>query len=170
MTEHRPVVDPLLQELHDENEIRKLVVGFSLGMDARDVALFRSAWADEIELDLESRAGDVIGLSGTRRADDYAADVIALLSGFTATQHVSSNHLIDVRGDDATCACYTLATHLLAAPGGDRWLTAGSRYDLVARRFSEVGWRFTRFSLRSLWSSGDGAIWQAVAEGIDDRR
>jgi hypothetical protein len=163
-------MDPILQRLDDENEIRKLVLRFSLGMDTRDVGLFRAAWADEVELDLHTLAKDVIPLSGTRRADEYARDVIALLSGFTATQHVSTNHLIAVDGDTATCTCYTLATHYLRRDAGESWLTAGSRYELVALRTRATGWRFTRFALRGLWTSGDRSIWQAVGTDVTGHR
>lgn len=160
---NRTTTDPIVQQLRDENEIRKLVITFSLGMDTRDVDLFRSAWPDEVDLDLRTQAGEAIALTGRRRADDYAQDVIALLSGFTATQHVSTNHLITVDGDAATCTCYTHATHYLAGESGGSWLTAGSRYDLVAHRFDDLGWRFTAFTLTGIWTSGDRSIWQAAS-------
>jgi hypothetical protein len=60
-------MDPVLQQSHDENEIRKLVIGFSLGMDSRDVDLFRASWAEEIELDLPPPAPDVLPFSGRHR-------------------------------------------------------------------------------------------------------
>ena len=36
-------MEPALRRLVDEHDIRKLVIAFSNGMDARDVAMFRSA-------------------------------------------------------------------------------------------------------------------------------
>ena len=83
--------------------------------------------------------GDAVPLSGHVRGDDYAHGVIALLTGFEATQHVSSNHLVSVDGDAATCICYTHATHYLPHQGGHPWLTIGARYDIDARRLPERG-------------------------------
>ena len=105
-------------------------------MDARDAALYRSAWADEIDLDLPPLGG--LPLSGRLRADDYTADAIALVSEFKATQHVSTNHLIAVEGDRGSCICYTHATHYLPVEQGEPWLTVGVRYDLSARRLYHV--------------------------------
>lgn len=154
--------DPLIQQLHDESEIRKLVVGFSLGMDLRDTTLFRQAWADEVELDLRTLAANTIPLTGRRNADDYSRDVITLLSGFTATQHVSTNHYIKVHGETAACTCYTHAEHYLRGDESDLWLTAGSRYELTAHRFPDLGWRFTSFALSPIFARGDRHIWQLV--------
>jgi SnoaL-like domain len=163
-------VDSALRELRDESEIRRLVVGMSLAMDARDVNLFRAAWAEEIDLELPRLAGDAVPMSGRQRADDYAAGVIALLSEFAATQHVSANHFITVTGDRGTCACYTLAQHRLLRDDGDAWFTAGARYDLVAQRFADLGWRFVAFRLTALWSTGDASVWKEATRRLRARR
>ncbi|MFI5045943.1 MAG: nuclear transport factor 2 family protein [Acidimicrobiia bacterium] len=163
-------MDPILRQLHDENEIRKLVVSFALGMDTRDLAMVRAPWADEIALDLPPFAGPAVPLSGTRRADDYAGDVVALLSEFEATQHVSTNHLVTVVDDAATCTCYTVAQHWLHVESAEPWMLAGARYDLVAARLGDAGWRFTGFALTPLWSLGNRAIWDEVARRLERTR
>jgi hypothetical protein len=163
-------MDPVLQQLLDENEIRRLVIGMSLAMDSHERALFRGAWADEVELHLPRLGGDTVPLSGRQRADEYADGVMALLSEFEATQHVSSNHFITVTGDRATCACYTLAQHRLLRDDGDAWFTAGARYDLTAERFPEVGWRFVAFTLTPLWSTGDPSVWKDATRRLAARR
>jgi hypothetical protein len=159
--------ESLAQAVWDENAIRKLVIGFCLGMDTRDAGLFRKAWAEEVELNLRTTAADVIPLTGPRAADDYTRDVIGLLSGFTATQHQSTNHYIEVDGDTATCTCYVYAVHYLRqdGPGQDgteHWLTAGSRYELTARRLPGLGWRFTAFRLTPIFRQGEQGIWGLV--------
>lgn len=159
-------VDPVLQRLDDENEICKLVAAFSLGMDTRDLDLFRSSWADEVDLDLPPLAGRAIQLSGRLRADDYARSAIALVCEFETTQHVNTNHLVTVSGDQGTCICYTVAQHYLPVGSGDPWLTVGARYDLSARRFAEAGWRFVGFKLTHLWSRGNTSLWKEVARRL----
>ncbi|RYD95321.1 MAG: nuclear transport factor 2 family protein, partial [Sphingomonadales bacterium] len=144
------------------------VIGFTLAMDARDAARYRLAWADEIELDLPPLGG--LPLSGQRRADDYTRDAIALVSEFEATQHVSGNHLISVDGDRGRCICYILATHYLPLEDADPWLKVGVRYDLGARRFDEIGWRFNSFRLTALWSKGNGGLWKIVGRRLAQRR
>lgn len=153
---------PELRRLIDKHDIRKLVIAFSIAMDARDVAMFRSAFADEVDLDIPPRAADVIVLQGKVNADIYAQQVIRLLSGFVATQHVSTNHQIDVNGDRATCICYTHATHYLPIESGNAWLTAGSRYALDAERFPDKGWRFVRFRSTRMFSDGNLGLWDEI--------
>ena len=155
-------MDPELRQLIDEHDIRKLVVAFSIGMDSRDVAMFRSAFADQVDLDIPSRAPDVITLQGMVDADLYAEQVIRLLSGFEATQHVSTNHMIEIDGDSASCICYTHATHYLPIASGESWLTAGSRYALEAERFPGIGWRFVRFRSTRMFSDGNLGLWDEL--------
>lgn len=159
-------MDPVLRRLRDEACIKDLVIRFSLAMDARDVHLFRSVWAKEIDLDLQTSAGKAIPLTGRRSADEYSRDVIALLSAFAATQHLSTNHVVAVQGDDATCDCYTTAQHRLVSDAGEMWLSAGSRYHLSGRRVGEDGWQFTGFQLRPIWSRGDTSIWGEAAKRL----
>ena len=155
-------MEPALRRLIDEHDIRKLVIAFSNAMDARDVAMFRSAFADEVDLDIPPRAADVIVLQGKVNADTYAEQVIKLLSGFVATQHVSTNHAIEVDGDRATCVCYTHATHYLPNENGEDWLTAGSRYSLEAERIPEKGWRFVKFRSTRMFSDGTLGLWDEL--------
>jgi hypothetical protein len=155
-------MDAETRRLIDEHEIRKLVITFSIGMDSRDVAMFRSAFADEVDLDIPPRAADVIVLQGKVNADVYAEQVIRLLSGFEATQHVSTNHYITVDGDRASCICYTHATHYLPYEGGHPWLTAGSRYALEAERLPGKGWRFVKFRSTRMFSDGNLGLWDEL--------
>jgi hypothetical protein len=159
-------MDDLLQRLSDEHEVRRLAIRMSNGMDARDYDLFRSSWADEVELDVPPLAGDAVPLSGKLKADDYARGVIALLSHYKATQHVSTNHDVEVDGDEATCVCYTLATHFLPVENGDPWLTAGARYDFTARRFRPAGWKIVKFKVTQLWASGNYNLWREVTRSL----
>ena len=154
-----------VRTLLDENEIRKLVIRMSNGMDLRDYDMFRSAWADEVELDIPAMGGDAVPLSGKLSADVYAQGVITMLSEFTATQHCSTNHLIDIEGDIATCACYTLATHYLSVGALDPWNSVGARYDFTAHRLPQ-GWRIVTLKWTRLWSSGNEGLWPEVARRV----
>ncbi len=160
-------MDPVVQRLDDENDIRKLVIAFSIAMDARDEAMFRASFADEVDLAIPPLGGDAVPLSGLVRGDDYARGVIALLSGFRATQHVSTNHLISVDGDAATCICYTHATHHMPIEQGDPWLTIGARYDIDARRIAGQGWRIVKFRWNEQWSEGNAGLWAVATARLE---
>jgi hypothetical protein len=160
------MMDDVLRRLDDENEIRRLVLTFSVGMDLRDEQMFRSAFADQVDLDIPPRAKGAITLQGLVDADTYAKEVIRLVGGWQATQHVNTNHLIRVDGDEATCQCYVFATHFMGPEHDSPWLVAGSRYSLDARRFAGVGWRFVKFRSTPMWSNGDRGLWEEIARRI----
>jgi hypothetical protein len=162
-------MDPILRRLDDENEIRKLVVTMSLGMDVFDADLFASACAERIFLDIPSLGGTDIPLSGDLSGPEYARNVIELLRGFTACQHASTNHLIDVDGDEATCSSYVLGTHYLAEDP-DPWLTVGGLYNFTVRRFPDKGWRIVRFKVTQLFQQGNKALWKEVTRRAAARR
>lgn len=155
-----------VQRLQDENDIRRLVYTFSMAMDLREEEMYRSAFADQVDLDIPARAEDVITLKGLVNADTYAKEVIRLLSGWNATQHVSTNHLIDVDGDVGTCMCYVYATHFLEPGHTDPWLVAGSRYSITANRLPELGWRIVQLRSTPMWSRGDKGLWEEIAQRI----
>jgi SnoaL-like domain len=159
-------LDQALQRLSDENDVRRLAIRMSNGMDFRDYAMFRECWADEVDLDIPALAGDAVALSGILSGDDYARGVIDLLTGFKATQHLSTNHDVVVEGDEASCTCYTHATHLLPVEDGEPWHTIGARYDIVARRMPAMGWRIVKFTWTRLWSDGNPALWQEAARRV----
>jgi hypothetical protein len=159
---------PELQRLIDENAIRDLVIAFSNAMDARDEAGFRACFADEVDLASPPLGGDSVPLAGMVGGDDYARGVISLLTGFEATQHVSSNHHVTVAGDEGRLVCYTHATHYLPHEGGHPWLTIGARYDIVAKRLPQ-GWRISWFRWREQWSEGNAGLWAIATARIGER-
>lgn len=162
-------MDSELRRIADESAIRDLVIGFSNAMDARDEAAFRASFADEVDLAIPPLGGDEVPLSGMVSGDDYARGVIALLTGFDATQHVSTNHLVTVDGDEASCVCYTHATHYLPHEGGHPWLTIGARYDILARRLPGQGWRIVRFRWREQWAEGNAGLWEIATARLKAR-
>lgn len=160
----------VLKRLDDENEIKKLVIKFLFGVDVRSYDQFRASWADEVELyfvgfpsmaGFPPSGGDTSVLPGKVAADDYARAVIDMISEFTATQHIIGNHLVSVDGDQATSACYVIASHYLATGEGEPWSTIGVRYEPEARRF-EDGWRITKFTWTHMWSTGNSGLWAEV--------
>lgn len=91
--------------------------------------------------------------------------VSTALSGFTATQHISPNHVIEFDASDpgrAICHSYMYAQHLLrGSENGEFYLLRGSYTNHMLR--TADGWRIERIIQRRSWEYGNTS---AVAEAI----
>lgn len=151
--------DAHMQLLLDRAAISDVVHAYATGLDRRDWALYRSIFTDQIEMDFEST-----GIrAGIYQADRWTADAQRLFAGFSATQHTSSNHVHDVRGDEATCVSNMQAEHFVErvadegpAEGDDRW-TIGGYYINELVRGSE-GWKLRKVTLNVTWSTGNPRV------------
>jgi hypothetical protein len=93
------------RRLEDRAQISEQVIRYALGVDRRDWEMFAGCFTDPVRADFSA--------SG-KPAADYARDelvdmVRGALSGFTATQHLSPNHVIEFDGHDpdrAVCHSY----------------------------------------------------------------
>ncbi len=151
---------PARQLLLDRAAISDVVNAYATGLDRRDWALYRRIFTDQIEMDFSS-----LGLrAGSYRADDWVRDAQILFAGFTATQHTSSNHVHDVRGDQATCVSNMQAEHFVArapaevpeTPDGDSW-TIGGYYRNELLRTAD-GWKLCRITLTITWTRGNAEV------------
>ncbi len=148
-----------LRLLLDRAAISDTVHAYATGLDRRDWALYRSIFTDEIEMDFRS-----VGMrEGRYQADAWVRDARTLFAGFSATQHTSSNHVHEVRGDDARCTSNMQAEHFVArergdglADGADRW-TIGGWYDNRLLR-TPAGWKLCAVTLHVTWSRGNPEV------------
>ena len=97
---------------------------------------------------------------GTFDADTWVRDARRLFAGFSATQHTSSNHAHDVRGDEATCTSNMQAEHFVAREpgdgledGSDRWTIGGYYTNELVR--TEAGWKLCAVTLIVTGSRGN---------------
>ena len=148
-----------LQRLIDRAAISDVVIAYATGVDTRNWELYRSIFTDPCTFDFSSWNGRP---AVSMPADDWVTGVRGTLSGFDATQHISSNHVItferaEAAGDDrARCVSYMQAQHFLA----DQPVTCctlGGYYtnDLV---HTDDGWKITRCQLTVTWSTGDRGL------------
>ncbi len=159
--------DPNLQQLLDRVAISDVVNAYATGLDRRDWKQFRSIFLDVIEMDFRS-----VGLRvGSYAADEWVRDAARLFAGFAATQHTSTNHVHDVRGDDATCTSNMQAEHFVHADAdspdpdshpiyarkpadeADRW-TIGGYYTNELVRTTD-GWKLAKVTLIVTWQTGN---------------
>lgn len=149
--------DVNLKLLLDRAAISDVVHAYATGLDRRDWKLYRSIFTDELEMDFESA-----GIRpGVYAADDWVRDARHLFAGFAATQHTSSNHVHDIRGDEASCVSSMQAEHFVTpepgdASGADRWTIGGYYTNELVR--TEAGWKLCRITLTVTWSRGNPEV------------
>ncbi len=153
-----PDLQERVQMLEDRAAISDVVVRFSYGLDRADWELYGSTLADEVFVDFKESTGMEPRIWTRTDWCGFAAEV---LNGFESRQHISSNHRIELDGDEATCLSYMFAQHYLPdAPGGDQLLMRGwYEYQLV--RTGE-GWRIARLTQHYTWGTGNESIFDAA--------
>jgi hypothetical protein len=155
-------MDEVLQQLYDENEVKRLVLTWMDGVDTRSYERFTSAWAEEMEVEFIGFPPGAPLSSGTFNTAQRTQGLISMISEFSSTQHVNTNHLVTVKGDHATCSCYVVATHYMQVENGEPWSSIGVRYDLEASR-GEQGWKLTKLKWTRQWTSGNEGLWAEAA-------
>ncbi|HEV2633636.1 MAG TPA: nuclear transport factor 2 family protein [Actinocrinis sp.] len=136
-----------LQELIDRDEIVQTVLAYATAVDTRDWATLRTLFTDDGAWEYAASGERVSG------PEAIAARIGASIERLDATQHMNSNHVMALRGDEADHTCYFQAHHLR---GTQRFVGAG-RYEDRLRRTAD-GWRFTRRRIVSVWHEGDPSI------------
>ncbi|MDP9333561.1 MAG: nuclear transport factor 2 family protein [Actinomycetota bacterium] len=151
-----------IRRLEDRALISERVIKYAIGVDRADWEMFADCFTDPVHADFSE--------SGVPAADFARDDLVALvrvpLSGFTATQHLSPNHVIEFDENDpdrAICYSYMYAQHYLeGSEGGDFFLFRGS-YTNHMRRTSD-GWRIESLTQHASWSDGNqNALTEATA-------
>lgn len=145
-----------VQYLVDRAAISDVLHSYARGLDTRDWALYRSVFTDEIEM----HYGE---FEGTISADEWVERWRPVFEGYDATQHISSNHTFDIRGDEATCVSYMRARHVVHTDDGDQQQTVGGYYTNELVRTPE-GWKLRKVTLTGTWTDGDRAGVRRLAE------
>jgi uncharacterized protein (TIGR02246 family) len=137
------MIDPRVERLLDERELRRTSELYAQGADRRDKQLWASIFTEDGVIEapgirLEGRANIVAAL-----------DVMARL--YVATQHRVHNQVVSIDGDTAEGETYSTADHLSTADGTRTILTWAIRYQDRWRRV-DGAWRFSRRSLLIDWT------------------
>lgn len=151
-----------VRRLEDRVAISECVINYARAVDAKDWEMFGSCFTDPTHVDYSEAGMPAADRSRTELAEMTGGAI----GGFTATQHISPNHVVEFDEDDpdrAVCYSYMFAQHLLEdAPSGDRFLLRGS-YDNHMRRTAE-GWKIERLVQHVSWPEGNT---NAVAEAME---
>jgi hypothetical protein len=154
--------EAMLKKILDRMEISDTVIRYATGVDMRDWETYRSCFTDEIEIDFSSWSKD---LSSRLKADDWVDMVRKTLTGFEATQHISSNHVIELNGDEATCTSYVQAQHYLPNNQGHNAYTLGGYYTNHLLR-TPGGWKISKCKLTVTWTDGNRHVFDLARERL----
>jgi ketosteroid isomerase-like protein len=148
--------DSSMKQLQDRLAISDVVHRYAAGVDRRDWSAYRDCFTDEVLMDLSSWNG---APAASLSADAWVDGVRKGLSGFDATQHVSSNHLVEIRGDEAECTSYVQASHCFE---GER-IVLGGYYEMGFAR-TDSGWRIHSSKLVVTWKEGPNSLFERAAK------
>jgi hypothetical protein len=151
-----------IRQLEDRALISEQVIKYAMGVDRRDWAMFAGCFTDPVHADFS--AGGVPAETVAR--DELVARISFALNGFTATQHISPNHVIEFDDNDpdrAVCYSYMFAQHLIKGSGnGEYYLLRGSYTNHMLR--TADGWRIERIIQHRSWEYGNkNAVTEAIA-------
>lgn len=134
----------------DRIKIIELINQFGMAIDLRDWASFRSLFADLVEFDYSS-IGEV---ASTLTPEEIANTASKDLGGFEATQHVITNHKIDLRDNEASCFAHVRAMHFLPNDKGESLLEMGGYYQAGLIK-ANLNWKIQSWKFTVLWSRGN---------------
>jgi hypothetical protein len=141
-----------LQWLFDREQIREAVYLYPVSIDTHNWKLFRSIFADQIDVLLT----DAARADRPRQivdADKFTKMVDSVISSFRITQHFLTDYHIEVKGDDATCFCYMQARHFPPSnkPQQQIW-DMGGHYTYHLKRTPD-GWKIPQYTLIMTWET-----------------
>ena len=133
----------------DEKAIIDVTVAYTWALDTRQFADLRHVFT-------EDAVGDLAG-QHCAGLEAITARIERPLSRLDVTQHVVTNHQVQVDGEIATCRCYLVGQHVKhGTDGGDTFIMAGV-YDDELRRTAD-GWRIVHRTLTITWTDGNPAV------------
>jgi hypothetical protein len=162
--------------LVDREDISETLYLYATGIDTKDFTLFRSIFADEVEVDFSTYSD--LAPSWTKMTGDAWGDRRTIFYGLEATQHTLSNLRIAIDGDAATVVAYMQAAHYLNNTEGSKDYVIGGFYTFDLKRHGPARWKIHRVKLTVTWQVGNKQIMslameraeKMIAEGIEPKR
>lgn len=148
----------------DAAAIVQVSYGYAAGIDHRDWQLYRRIFTDQCEFDFSSWSGRP---KAVMPADDWVAAVRSVNGNFDATQHIMTNHRLEVVDHDTVIGINELqAQHWFTAasmaafgrPAEVGWCLLGGHYTNRYERDAEGVWRIASCRLTVRWRTGDESI------------
>jgi hypothetical protein len=133
----------------DRQEIVDLTIRYTWIIDHGPREQLREIFTDDAVFFL-----DVRRMNGVNEIIDKVDGTLGPLS---SSQHLISNHQVQIDGNNATCSCYLQAQHTLhGTEGGDNYILAGHYLDELIR--TDTGWRISQRELVIDWIEGNQKV------------
>jgi ketosteroid isomerase-like protein len=136
--------------LQDKYEITEVCYRYGINIDNKEWSKLHECFTDDAVADYL----DMPRCEGYQAIEDTCR---VALSPLSASQHLISNVLVTLDGDEATSVCYLQAQHVrTGTPGGDNFIIAGRYLDRLVR--TPDGWRIKHRRLEGIWTDGNPAV------------
>jgi len=138
--------------MHDRADIVDTVNRYTIAMNSRRWDMFDEILADDFRIDF----GDGVFWDDV---EIFKRDFAALHAPFDASQHITSNHVITIDGNQARCLSYVQGCFIRhAAEGGSKFESAGWYDDRLVH--APDGWRIAERRFGIIRWSGNPAVVQ----------
>ncbi|MEY2434039.1 MAG: hypothetical protein QOC92_3764 [Acidimicrobiaceae bacterium] len=138
-----------VRRLEDRAVISETVTKYAIAVDRRDWKMFADCFTDPVHADYSEN-----GLPAADFARDELVGIVRdAVSGYSATQHLSPNHVIEFDDHDphrAICTSYMYAQHHLDTPETSEFLLLRGSYTNHMVRTAD-GWRIARLVQHFSW-------------------
>jgi 3-phenylpropionate/cinnamic acid dioxygenase small subunit len=142
-----------LQAIIDRQAIVDTIVRYAATLDAKDWAGAETCFAAEVETDY----GDLRGTGPARIAAHAFVDLRRQALERLKTHHMTTNHLVTLDGDRATCQSAMLIHRLDPSRETDNTFDTLAHYTHTLAR-TAGGWQVTRVRQSVAWNRGNSAI------------
>ncbi|GAA2832445.1 nuclear transport factor 2 family protein [Crossiella cryophila] len=149
-----------VNHLADRVAVAETVARFAWSQDLKDWDDLRAILADTVTMDVSEHLG---APPQELSADDFVAACRTALEGFQSTHHSTSNVIVELAGDHATCRSFMVAYHHVPTDEVD-WLVVRAFWHVDLRRVDNE-WRLRRIRVvRKAPFEGNPELY-AIAKG-----
>jgi hypothetical protein len=144
-----PDLEARIRQLEDRAQISERVIQYAKAVDRRDWEMLADCLTDPVHADYSQNGMPAADFA----RDDLVGIVRDAVSGFTATQHLSPNHVIEFDQDDpnrAICYSYMYAQHYVEGSERNEFILLRGSYDNHMVRAAN-GWRIERLIQHVSW-------------------
>jgi hypothetical protein len=153
--------DPTTTETEDRLAILELIGNLALLLDARDWNALERLFADPVHYDRTSLfGGEPATLTPAQLVEGYRQ----ALGNLDSLHHMITCPVINLDGDQATCAANMQGTHVFANTFGDPMWTVDGRHDYQLKRTAD-GWKIAGLTFIIQWATGNMNIVALAAAG-----
>jgi len=139
-----------LEDMADRLAVSETLSRFFFAMDDKDWAGIGRLITDPFVLDAQTITG--IEPTPTPR-DDFLVELDRRNGGFAGTQHLNTNHVVEIDGDSARLRAFMCASHWVRPTREDTYVSYGGYRGEFQR--ADQGWLMSRLVLEVWLEEGD---------------